>query len=358
MMKASNIAGIVVILLLIFGLSSLSSAQEASLVLDQDVSTHIGSLGVSGDNLTAQTFAVGIGGFLSRIEVQISGAELGTEIRFAVIPVNSDGSPVEDWHSEALSMITMTLDYITHSMIPFDLAPIRVNVGEMFCFVIQEVSGAMSLSLAGLYSYPESIDIYTYGEVWNKRVDDTNNWTLFHDYGADLTFRTYVLPDSDGDEILDPDDNCPTVPNADQSDIGDGDGIGDACDNCPNLDNPNQLDSDSDGVGDACDPFPDDPDNEQAQCEADLADYLNDEDGDFVHDYMDVCLGTLPGEEVDQVGCSLSQFCSDIDVSTRTGMKICKASDWRNDEPLGSPEDCKVLKQGKRVPKLCVPKSP
>ncbi len=114
-MKPSKIAGIVVILLFIVGLPSISSAQEANLVLDQDVSTHIGSLGGISDNLTAQTFTVGIGGFLSRIEVQISGAVQGTEILFAVIPVNSDGSPVEDWHSEALSMITMTLDDITHS---------------------------------------------------------------------------------------------------------------------------------------------------------------------------------------------------------------------------------------------------
>ena len=38
--------------------------------------------------------------------------------------------------------------------------------------------------------------------------------------------------DTDGDGVPDTQDNCPTVPNADQSD-SDGDRVGDACDQCP-----------------------------------------------------------------------------------------------------------------------------
>ena len=49
-------------------------------------------------------------------------------------------------------------------------------------------------------------------------------------------------PDSDGDGICDDVDNCPFVPNPDQTDT-DGDGQGDACD----------ADDDNDGVPDAQD---------------------------------------------------------------------------------------------------------
>lgn len=58
--------------------------------------------------------------------------------------------------------------------------------------------------------------------------------------------------DTDGDLVLDCEDNCAAVANATQSDL-DGDGIGDACDNCPWVSNPDQSDTDANGIGDACD---------------------------------------------------------------------------------------------------------
>ena len=58
--------------------------------------------------------------------------------------------------------------------------------------------------------------------------------------------------DSDGDGVLDLEDNCPFTPNPAQED-SDFDGVGDACDNCPEAPNPGQEDSNSDGIGDACD---------------------------------------------------------------------------------------------------------
>ena len=80
-------------------------------------------------------------------------------------------------------------------------------------------------------------------------------------------------PDRDGDNVIDPEDNCPEIDNEDQADC-DGDGVGDACDdtsdgpdmdgdavadacdNCPSMANPDQENMDEDQVGDICDPRP------------------------------------------------------------------------------------------------------
>ncbi len=78
--------------------------------------------------------------------------------------------------------------------------------------------------------------------------------------GQELTF-TAVVPgtgarigiDRDSDGVLNGDDVCPAVANADQLD-SDTDGHGDLCDNCTTVANADQRDSNADGYGNVCDP--------------------------------------------------------------------------------------------------------
>ena len=51
--------------------------------------------------------------------------------------------------------------------------------------------------------------------------------------------------DTDLDQLLDGEDNCPLISNADQSD-SDSDDVGDVCDMCPAVPNPDQVDDDCD----------------------------------------------------------------------------------------------------------------
>lgn len=76
--------------------------------------------------------------------------------------------------------------------------------------------------------------------------------------------KLYKERDTDNDNVIDSDDNCPRLANADQKD-GNNNGIGDMCDdydydgvmtagdNCPEISNPDQKDTDRDGIGDVCD---------------------------------------------------------------------------------------------------------
>ena len=82
----------------------------------------------------------------------------------------------------------------------------------------------------------------------------------------DVAIEEAKTKDTDGDGVLDLQDNCYTVANANQADLDhdsfgdacdpddDGDGIDDVVDNCPVNANNNQTETDGDGLGDACDP--------------------------------------------------------------------------------------------------------
>jgi len=68
-------------------------------------------------------------------------------------------------------------------------------------------------------------------------------------------------------------------------------------------------------------------------------------DGDAVLFANDRCPDTHMPSDVDDVGCSLQQFCSLIDTTRPRGLRACHRSDWRNDEPLKArPRDCRPIR--------------
>ena len=92
-----------------------------------------------------------------------------------------------------------------------------------------------------------------------------NYWHIFFNCDGEVE-----PSDRDDDGIIDSEDNCPDVANADQAN-NDGDTLGDACDNCPDVTNEDQANYDGDELGDACDPDDDndgiDDVDENAGCE-------------------------------------------------------------------------------------------
>ena len=118
----------------------------------------------------------------------------------------------------------------------------------------------------------------------------------FQDEGARSMFIQNIfytsLQDSDGDGVLNPDDQCPNTPAGVEVDA-----VGCA------------LDSDGDGVPD----YKDQCLNTPAGVEVDAVGCPLDSDGDGVLDYMDECPGTPANTVVDDKGCAV-ETCIDLQV--------------------------------------------
>ncbi|WP_299364784.1 thrombospondin type 3 repeat-containing protein [Winogradskyella sp.] len=125
--------------------------------------------------------------------------------------------------------------------------------------------------------------------------------------------RIKNVEDGDDDGVLDIDDNCPNIANADQAD-DDGDGIGNVCDNC-DIPNSNQEDGDNDDVGDVCDNCPDnenpnqgDLDNDGLGDACDLEDN-RDSDGDGIENFEDNCPNSPNPNQTDSNNNGIGDAC-------------------------------------------------
>lgn len=159
---------------------------------------------------------------------------------------------------------------------------------------------------------------------------------------AEIYTPSVVVVDTDSDSVLDINDNCPSIANADQADsdldgIGDAcdadddnDGIGDSTDNCSLVANPGQSNLDGDGFGDACDGdtdgdgFSNTDDNCPVAVNADQTDGdgdgLGDEcdaddDNDGIPDNTDNCIATANPDQADLDGDLIGDSCDgDVDA--------------------------------------------
>lgn len=166
------------------------------------------------------------------------------------------------------------------------------------------------------------------------RVYGTSNQSW--NYTLEVAFEHVVLDDTDGDGVLDCEDNC-SGPNPSQAE-SDGDGVGDLCDVCPEGDD--TLDFDGDGVPDDCDVCPGDDtldidgDGIPDACDLALGDNLLDLDGDGVPDALDMCPGA-DGEDCDGNGIadacdltSLARFETFDFGGDATGYSVQSTKEW------------------------------
>ncbi|MCI4643145.1 MAG: YDG domain-containing protein, partial [Flavobacteriaceae bacterium] len=240
-------------------------------------------------------------------------SNVGTGLRYSLNSLSLGGTDASNYILSGTGTLSKTNGVISRAPLLItanDFSKIAngiaysVGNGVLFSgFVATENEGVLGGSLSYGGSSQGATAVGTY-EIAPSGYS-ASNYSISYVNGT-LTIRA---GDSDGDGILDVNDNCPTVANPDQADL-DADGLGDLCDSDIDGDGFTNTDEASCGTDprDATD-FPSDLDGDGSP---DCVD--PDRDGDGILDVNDNCVSTPNTDQADYDSDGLGDLCdSDMD---------------------------------------------
>jgi hypothetical protein len=218
----------------------------------------------------------------------VLGLALGVTYTFTVHATNANG----DGPESAPIMVTIKNETTTSLAVDPALilegesATLTATVtGGLPTGTVEFFDGATSLGTSAVSAGSAVLVTSAFGLGSRSLTAEYSGDGLHTGSTSDAAPLTVMPFDTDGDRIVDDDDNCPLVANGNQNDF-DGDGMGNRCDD----------DDDNDGVLDVDDPFPWNPDRPDA-------------DGDGVGNAVDNCPAVKNRRQKDFDGDGMGNRC-------------------------------------------------